>query len=359
MKDLLSASAYDYVLPEELVAAHPATIRTDSRLLDLSGPTPTDRTFFDLLDLLRPGDLLVVNDAKVSPVRLAAKRATGGAVEVFVVGFGEEGMWRDASAPLVAMIRSNRRVQIGETISVGSQGLTLLGRDGKLARFSVDSGNNWDAVAGGDVPLPPYIVKRRKLLGEAVQVDDDLTRYQTVFAREPGAVAAPTAGLHFTNELLTRLEEKGISRASVTLFVGIGTFEPVQTSDLRDHHMHVEHYAVPQETVEKIRLTRAIGGRVVAVGTTVVRTLESAVLEDGELASGAGSTSLFITPGYRFQLVDAMVTNFHLPRSTLMALVAAFAGHEPLMRAYAHAVERKYRFYSYGDSMFLTRKRDA
>lgn len=358
MTDLLDASAYDYALPRELIAATPADKRSASRLLHLGDQGLVDHSFSDLPSLLRAGDLLVVNDARVSPVRLHGKRASGGKVEVFVVGFGQEGHWDDPTAPLVAMLRSNRRVAEGEVVDIDGVGVEVLSRDGKLARCRVRDGDAWSLLdSRGAIPLPPYILKRRAELESPIDDPLDTTRYQTVFARAPGAVAAPTAGLHFDDAVLSDLTGRGIGVASVTLHVGIGTFAPVQTERLDEHAMHTEHYAVPDETADRIEQTRAAGGRVIAVGTTVVRTLESA-FDGSVLRRGHGGTELFIRPGYRFGIVDGLVTNFHLPRSTLLALVSAFCGYEAARAAYEHAVANAYRFYSYGDAMFALRGKD-
>ena len=359
MKDLLDARAYDYALPRDRIAATPAETRSGSRLLHLSGSGLVDRTFSDLPDLLRAGDLLVVNDARVSPVRLHGTRASGGRVEVFAVGFGHEGQWSDAAAPLVAMIRSNRRVAPGEVLDLSGVAVEVLARDGKLARCRVVDGDAWELLDGrGAVPLPPYVVKRRAELDTPAEDLDDGERYQTVFARAPGAVAAPTAGLHFDQGVLDGLAARGVGLTTVTLHVGIGTFAPVQTERLDEHAMHTEHYTVPNETAERIADTRAAGGRIVAIGTTVVRTLESAS-DGGEVRAGVGATELFIRPGYRFSVVDGLVTNFHLPRSTLLALVSAFCGYDETFSAYRHAVASGYRFYSYGDAMFAFRRQDG
>ncbi len=351
-------ATYEYALPPELVAEAPAPIRTGSRLLviDPASGSLDDALFAGIDAWLRPGDLLVVNDARVTHVRLPAARGSGGRVEVFVVGLGAEGAWADPSADLVALVRSNRGLRDGETIRVGAaHSATVVERcaDG-LVRLQLDVDDAWSLFdLEGEVPLPPYILKRRRDLGQPDHWPADATRYQTVFAREPGAVAAPTAGLHFDDHLLATLADRGIDRASVTLFVGAGTFKPVTSERLDEHHMHAEHFVVPEETAATVAETRARGGRVVAVGTTVVRTLEASWSPEG-VRAGARSTDIFIKPGHRFRAVDALLTNFHLPRSTLLALVSAFAGPALIRRAYAHAVRERYRFYSYGDAMLLT-----
>lgn len=348
--------AYDYALPPELIADTPAAQRTGSRLLEVGRFDCVDRPFAEIEVLLRPGDLLVVNDAKVTPVRLFGERPTGGRVEVFVVGFGAAGWWEDPERPWRAMLKSNRRVAEGEVLQIGEDRFSLVERhdDGTVSLDPLDGATAALFEDRGEVPLPPYIVRRRKERGAAETNAEDAARYQTVFARQPGAVAAPTAGLHFDTPLLERLQANGVRRAAVTLLVGAGTFKPVSTESLDGHVMHSERYHVPEATQEAIAETRARGGRVVAVGTTVVRTLEAAAGAEG-VTPGWAETALFIRPGYQFRVVDALITNFHLPRSTLLALVSAFAGYRRVMAAYAHAVEARYRFYSYGDAMWLTR----
>ena len=355
MKDLHSASAYDYVLPDDRIAATPAGTRSASRLLGLGEESFADLAFSDLPLLLEPGDLLVVNDARVSPVRLRAHRASGGRVEVFVVGFGKEGVWNDSSEPLVAMLRSNRRVAEGEILSLGEHSIRVEKRMGKLARCQLLGADPWAVLASsGTMPLPPYIQKRRRDLDEPVDRASDRERYQTIFARSEGAVAAPTAGLHFDEATMRALETRGVEWTQVTLHVGIGTFAPVQVERLEEHEMHTEHFEISEDAAALINAARREGRRVIAVGTTVVRTLESAV-RAGQVVAGAGSTELFIRPGFSFQVIDGLVTNFHLPRSTLLSLVAAFCGYERVMAAYDHAVSSGYRFYSYGDAMFAWR----
>jgi len=341
---------FSYELPPELIAQRPLAERTASRLLVLDGASGAliDRRFTDLGALLRAGDLLVVNDTRVIPARLLARKPTGGQVEVLI----ERPL--DAERAL-AHLRASKATRPGTLLEVldaaGMPGgaLEVAGRDGEL--FEVRSpGEPLDALLErcGHVPLPPYLAR----------ADDaaDRERYQTVFARERGAVAAPTAGLHFDAATLAALQAQGVERASVTLHVGAGTFQPVRVDDLGQHRMHAERVTVPAAAVAAIARCRARGGRVVAVGTTVVRSLETAALEsgDGGLAPFAGDSRLFITPGFRFRVVDALVTNFHLPESTLIMLVAAFAGHGPTLAAYRHAVAERYRFFSYGDAMFVT-----
>jgi S-adenosylmethionine:tRNA ribosyltransferase-isomerase len=344
-------SDFDFVLPEALIAQHPASVRSASRLLDGTGSTPADRIFHDLPNLLRAGDLLVFNDTKVVKARLFGEKASGGKVELLVerVLTGNQ---------VAAHMRVSKKPEPGATITLagkdGESGFraTLLGRwpdaDGALFRFvlSNDAGDDPYTLMErhGHVPLPPYITHTDSA--------EDAERYQTVFARAPGAVAAPTAALHFDQPLLDALEARGVQRASVTLHVGAGTFQPVKTENIAEHQMHSEWYEVPPATQQAIAETRARGGRVVAVGTTSVRTLESWA------ASGqaSGDTNIFITPGFEFKLVDVLITNFHLPKSTLMMLVSAFAGYEHIMALYRHAIGGEYRFFSYGDAMLLERK---
>ncbi|SEF22411.1 tRNA preQ1(34) S-adenosylmethionine ribosyltransferase-isomerase QueA [Variovorax sp. NFACC27] len=341
-------SDFDFALPPELVAQHPATERTSSRLLDGTGPEPVDRIFKSLPSLLREGDLLVFNDTRVVKARLFGEKPTGGKLELLVerVLQGHE---------VVAHMKVSKKPPVGTTLEmVGGFRATLLGRwpdeDGALFRFGFESDAGEDPYAlmarCGHVPLPPYITHTDSA--------EDESRYQTVFARVPGAVAAPTAALHFDEGLLAELEARGVQRANVTLHVGAGTFQPVKTENISEHTMHAERYEVPEATQRAIAECKARGGRIVAVGTTTVRTLESWA-KSGE---AAGDTRIFITPGFVFEHVDLLVTNFHLPKSTLMMLVSAFAGYERVMALYAHAIAERYRFFSYGDSMLLARTQD-
>ena len=341
-------SDFDFDLPPELVAQHPAIERTSSRLLDGTAGTrgaAVDRIFKDLPSLLRAGDLLVFNDTRVVKARLFGEKPTGGKLELLVerVLTGNE---------VIAHMKVSKKPPIGTTLPmVGGFSATLLGRwpeeDGALFRFAFESEAGEDPHAlmsrCGHVPLPPYITHTDSA--------DDESRYQTVFARVPGAVAAPTAALHFDEALLADLAAHGIERASVTLHVGAGTFQPVKTENIAEHTMHAERYEVPKATQHAIAACKARGGRVVAVGTTTVRTLESWA-KSGE---ASGDTRIFITPGFAFQHVDVLITNFHLPKSTLMMLVSAFAGYDHVMALYAHAIARHYRFFSYGDAMLLAR----
>ena len=338
-------SDFDFDLPPDLVAQHPATERTSSRLLDGTGAAPVDRIFRDLPGLLRSGDLLVFNDTRVVKARLFGEKPTGGKLELLVerVLTGQE---------VVAHMKVSKKPPVGTVLQmVGGFTATLLGRwpedDGALFRFAFESAAGEDPYAlmarCGHVPLPPYI--------EHSDSAEDESRYQTVFARVPGAVAAPTAALHFDEGLLAQLEARGVQRANVTLHVGAGTFQPVKTENIAEHTMHAERYDVPEATQRAIAECKARGGRVVAVGTTTVRTLESWA-KSGE---ASGDTRIFITPGFAFAHVDLLLTNFHLPKSTLMMLVSALAGYERVMALYAHAIQNRYRFFSYGDAMLLAR----
>ncbi|HRP77150.1 MAG TPA: tRNA preQ1(34) S-adenosylmethionine ribosyltransferase-isomerase QueA [Rhodocyclaceae bacterium] len=342
----LTLDDFDYTLPPELIAQAPLPKRCDSRLLVLDGDDLADRKFADLPELLTAGDLLVLNDTRVIHARLHGVKATGGQVEVMVeraVGPHEA----------LAQIRASKSPPTGSRIRLADAfDVVVLGRVGEFYHLRFPTQENLlDLLERhGKLPLPPYI--RRSADG------DDESRYQTVYAREPGSVAAPTAGLHFDEAMLERLAATGVRTAWLTLHVGAGTFQPVRTNDLGEHRMHRERYVLPEETVAAIAATRATGGRVIAVGTTSLRALEGAV-QDGTLEAGSGETDLFVLPGFRFQVVDALITNFHLPKSTLLMLVSAFAGMQPIRRAYAHAVAGSYRFFSYGDAMFIAHRNDA
>jgi S-adenosylmethionine:tRNA ribosyltransferase-isomerase len=342
---------FDYVLPPELIAQHPAAERSASRLLDGRGATPVDRAFVDLPSLLAPGDLLVVNDTRVVKARLLGAKASGGAVEALVerVLPGHE---------VLCHLRASKSPKPGSIVAFDAPGgermrAEVLGRGGpEDALFRLRFPDEPFALLErfGHVPLPPYITH--------ADTADDAQRYQSVFAARPGAVAAPTASLHFDAALLDAIAVRGVARASVTLHVGAGTFQPVRSENIAEHRMHSEWFEVPASTVAAIGSARARGGRVVAVGTTTLRALESAarVGEGAQcLLAGARETDIFITPGFDFRVVDALVTNFHLPRSTLLMLVSAFAGHERMHALYAHALRERYRFFSYGDAMLLAR----
>jgi S-adenosylmethionine:tRNA ribosyltransferase-isomerase len=337
----LTLDDFDYLLPQECIAQAPLVERSASRLLVMQGSELHDHSFTDLPALLAPGDLLVMNDTRVLHARLLGQKDTGGQVEVLV-----ERITGDDT--VLAQVRASKSPKPGSRLRLEDVvEAEVLGREGEFYRLRF-AGDAVDLIERhGRLPLPPYI--------ERLAATADEERYQTVFARERGSVAAPTAGLHFDALLLERLRDKGISIAHVTLHVGAGTFQPVRVRDLSQHRMHTEHYHVPQATAEAIAATRARGGRVVAVGTTSLRTLESAADEDGTVKVGAGETALFVTPGYRFKVADRLVTNFHLPKSTLLMLVSAFGGTEPIRAAYRHAIDNGYRFFSYGDAMLIHR----
>ncbi|MDA1329047.1 MAG: tRNA preQ1(34) S-adenosylmethionine ribosyltransferase-isomerase QueA [Proteobacteria bacterium] len=342
--------AYDYALPSELIAQSPAVQRRDARLLDGRHATPRDTWFTDLPNMLRSGDVLVLNDTQVLKARLWGHKASGGKVELLV-----ERVLGEAGLEAAVHMRVSRKPKVGERLYVAGLNdttkkayqATVLGRwpDSDGALFHLRFGAPLAEVMAnvGHVPLPPYI--------QHADSEADQQRYQTVFAKHPGAVAAPTAALHFDQDMLQGLQTQGVELAYVTLHVGAGTFAPVKTADVRHHTMHSEWYQVPEATQRCLAQCRARGGRVVAVGTTSVRTLESWAYT----GQAQGETQLFITPGFQFQWVDWLVTNFHLPKSTLMMLVSALAGHDHVMQLYAHAVAQRYRFFSYGDAMLLQR----
>jgi S-adenosylmethionine:tRNA ribosyltransferase-isomerase len=339
----LSVDLFDFPLPPELIAQHPARERSASRLLHVDGPHLADLRFTDLPGLLAPGDLLVFNDTRGIKARFFGQKDSGGQVEVLLERIVDE---RHA----LAQVRASKSPKAGTRITLENAfSLVCTGRQGEFFALELEGeGNLWDlAEQYGRLPLPPYIE-------HGVEAEDE-ARYQTVYARHPGAVAAPTAGLHFDEAMLERLSEQGVRRAALTLHVGAGTFQPVRVEKIDEHKMHSERFHVPDETAAAIAATRERGGRVVAVGTTSLRTLESAACGNGLVRAGSGETDIFITPGYRFQVVDRLITNFHLPRSTLLMLVSAFAGLDPIRAAYAHAVAEKYRFFSYGDAMLLER----
>lgn len=335
---------FSYPLPERLIAQTPAARRDESRLLHVEREGVRHLTFTDLPGLLRPGDLLVLNDTRVIKARLHGEKDSGGRAEILVERI-------DSDTTALCQVRVSKPLKPGRTLSVGRFALEVLGREAEFYRLSFPGSVTSVLEAAGEVPLPPYI--------ERAPEAGDLERYQTVYGRRPGAVAAPTAGLHFTREMLEALPDQGVAVAYVTLHVGAGTFQPVRASDLSQHRMHFERYEVPPATAEALAGCRAGGGRVVAVGTTVVRTLEAAASGDGEVLPGQDETDLFISPGYRFRVVDALLTNFHLPQSTLLMLVCAFGGYERVMSAYRAAVAAEYRFFSYGDAMFLERMSDV
>ncbi|MFC7407988.1 MULTISPECIES: tRNA preQ1(34) S-adenosylmethionine ribosyltransferase-isomerase QueA [Hydrogenophaga] len=337
-----SLSDFDFALPPELIAQHPAPERSASRLLDGRAATPVDRVFRELPGLLREGDLVVFNNTQVVKARLFGEKSTGGKVELLVERVLQ-------NHEVVAHMKVSKKPLAGGVLHmVGDFTATLVGRwpneDGQLFRFQFSGEPHALMAAHGHVPLPPYIT----------HCDDaeDERRYQTVFAKHPGAVAAPTAALHFDESVLAELKARGIHTAEVTLHVGAGTFQPVKTENIAEHTMHAEWYRVPPETQQAIADCRARGGRVLGVGTTTVRTLESWAA----FGQADGDTQIFITPGFRFQVIDLLLTNFHLPKSTLMMLVSAFAGYEHIMALYRHAIAQGYRFFSYGDAMLLERQ---
>ncbi|MEO8331654.1 MAG: tRNA preQ1(34) S-adenosylmethionine ribosyltransferase-isomerase QueA [Gallionella sp.] len=339
----MRTEAFDYLLPERLIAQHPSGYRGGSRLLHAHDGVLEDRRFTDLLQLARPGDVLVLNDTRVIKARLHGSRETGGKVEVLVERVLDE-------HEVLAQVRASHAPKAGSVLHLaGDLQVVVQGRQGEFFRLRFE--HDTDVLAlleqHGQLPLPPYITHSPDA--------GDEQRYQTVYARHAGAVAAPTAGLHFDDVMLQALRDKGIKIAYVTLHVGAGTFQPVRAERIQEHAMHSERYAIPRETVMAIHQAKAGGGRVIAVGTTSLRALESAAM-NSELVDGEGETSIFITPGYRFKVVDMLLTNFHLPRSTLLMLVCAFGGMEEMLSAYRHAVENEYRFFSYGDAMLIERK---
>ena len=340
----MKTSDFYYYLPEELIAQTPLERRDSSRLMHLDKATGAveHRHFFDLPEYLRAGDCLVLNDSRVLPARLIGRRESGGAVEVLLLRDRGEGIWE-------CLTRPGRKTQPGAKLSFGEGELTATVVDAiedgnKLIQFHYEGIFLEVLERLGKMPLPPYIKKEL----------EDQERYQTVYSREVGSAAAPTAGLHFTPELLEQIEDKGVKVCYLTLHVGLGTFRPVKAKNIEDHEMHAEYCIVPEETARIVTETKKAGGRVVCVGTTSCRTIESFANGDGTLDSKSGWTDIFIYPGYRFKCMDALVTNFHLPESTLIMLISAFAGRERVLSAYAEAVKEKYRFFSFGDAMFIS-----
>ncbi len=337
---------FAFDLPPELIAQHPPVQRGDSRLLTLEGATGAlgDRLFRELPTLLRPGDRLVFNDTRVIPARLSGRKATGGRFTLLVERLLDEHR-------ALVQIRAGKAPKPGGPLHFDA-GFTaiVLGRHADLFEIRLEGESAWLPLLEqhGRLPLPPYITRE--------PTEADHARYQTVYARWPGAVAAPTAGLHFDQALLDQLAEQGVAQTFITLHVGAGTFQPLRMERIEDHVMHTEWLEVSPAACEQIQTTQAQGGRIIAVGTTVTRALETATGMDGVLQPWTGETAIFIYPGYRFRCVDALITNFHLPESTLLMLVAAFAGHAEILHAYRHAVAQRYRFFSYGDAMFLTRR---
>lgn len=354
---MFDISDFDFHLPAERIAQYPAVNREESRLLilDTRNKTWTDGRFGDVVSLFQPGDLLVVNDTKVFPARLLGRKDSGGRVELFVLDYpraftDERGTGRKKTE-VMGLLKSSKGGRVGGRL-VFSEGLTgeilEVCVEGKV-RVSLTFAGNFAEVLEkcGRVPLPPYI---RRIEGEEAA---DRERYQTVYARENGAVAAPTAGLHFTEQLLAALAGRGVQLGRVTLHVGYGTFAPVREEDIRQHRIHREYFRLPASTAEMVNRTRATGGRIWAVGTSSARVLETAAGADGLLAAQEGWSDLYIYPGYRFRVVNNLITNFHLPKSSLIFLVCALAGRETILAAYAHAVQNGYRFYSYGDAMVI------
>ena len=337
----MKLSDFDFDLPNSLIAQYPSEKRTDSRLLVVQDDF-INATFSQLGEFLKPKDLLILNDTKVIPARLFGRKESGGKVEILV-----ERLINDFQA--LVMIKASRAPKIDSYIVLeNDKRVRVCDKDAELYKLSFGSNSILTLLNEiGHVPLPPYI--------ERIDGKEDLIRYQTVYAKNDGAVAAPTAGLHFDEPLLSNLNSYGVNHAFVTLLVGAGTFQPVKVEDIKDHQMHSEYFEVCQETVDKIVTTKANGGRIVAVGTTAVRTLESIALQ-GKLSSAKGDTDIFIYPGFEFRLVDAMITNFHLPKSSLLMLVSAFIGIEKMFQIYQYAIEEKYRFFSYGDAMLLEKK---
>lgn len=339
---------FHFDLPPELIAQHPPTRRGDSRLLTLDGATGVlgDRLFRELPTLLHPGDLLVFNDTRVIPARLFGHKASGGRIEVLVERLLDE---RRA----LVHLRASKAPKPGSALQLDAGfTATVLGRHDDLFEIRAETTEPLLTLLErhGRLPLPPYITREPTL--------EDRDRYQTVYARQPGAIAAPTAGLHFDQDLLDQLNARGVERTFITLHVGAGTFQPLRVERIEEHIMHAEWIDVSAQVCERIRATRARGKRVIAVGTTAVRALETTA-QAGDIQPWQGETRIFIYPGYRFRCVDALITNFHLPESTLLMLVAAFAGYAPILRAYRHAVAHRYRFFSYGDAMFMTRQPKA
>lgn len=340
----MKTSDFAYDLPEELIAQDPLADRASSRLMVLDKKTGerTHTDFHEIVHYLQKGDCLVINDTKVIPARLIGKKeGTGGRVEVLLLKRRENNIWE-------TLVKPGKKARPGAKISfggglLGAEVLEVVEEGNRLVQFSYEGIFEEILDQLGQMPLPPYITHELK----------DKNRYQTVYAKYEGSAAAPTAGLHFTEELLAEIEKKGVSIARVTLHVGLGTFRPVKVEDVAEHHMHTEYYRVTKEAAEIINETKKMGGRVICVGTTSCRTIESAADEDGLVHAGEGDTDIFIYPGYRFKVLDCLITNFHLPESTLLMLVSALAGKEQVMAAYQEAVEKRYRFFSFGDAMFI------
>ncbi|MFZ3048918.1 MAG: tRNA preQ1(34) S-adenosylmethionine ribosyltransferase-isomerase QueA [Desulfatirhabdiaceae bacterium] len=353
---MFALSDYDYDLPPELIAQQPADHRDSSRLLRMNRFTGalSHHHFYDIFQFLNPGDVLVLNNTEVIPGRLYGKKTTGGRVEVLILNYAEASRSFRQTGDMICtcLIKGSKRPKTGTEI-LFDQALTARVLDGMDDRFQVqffsDAGFEDILYCIGSMPLPPYI----RRTPEGGLPCDDKARYQTVYASQKGAIAAPTAGLHFTRGILERLEAKGIVISPITLHVGYGTFMPVRSLDIREHRIHAEDFTIPPETAVQVNRARRNGNRIVAVGTTCVRTLEYSSNRLGQITAGSGSCNLFIYPGFRFSIVDAMITNFHLPQSTLLMLVSAFAGREATLCAYQEAIDGGYRFYSYGDAMLI------
>ena len=343
MKDLTKTSSYWYDLPAELIAQYPVETRSESRLLKLykKSGIVSHHTFSDIIDLLKTGDVLVVNKTKVIPARLLGTKSTGAKVEVFLLNQLEEDTWE-------CLVKPGRRLQIGAEIEFAddfkAEIIDYSDEGGRIVKFSW-KGNFWEQLNKyGKMPLPPYIKRD--------SIEKDKETYQTIYAQDRGSVAAPTAGLHFTPNLMQKIKAKGVEVLEVTLRVGLGTFRPVKSDNIEDHIMHSEFCQISTETAEKINKAKSENRRILAVGTTTTRTLES-FAENGKVNAGSHWTNIFIYPGKKIQIIDGLITNFHMPESTLMMLVSAFAGYDNIMNAYKIAVDRKYRFFSYGDSMVI------
>ena len=348
--DKLNVSDYDYFLPEEQIAQDPLADRSSSKLLVLDKNTgeTSHHVFKEIIDYLNPGDCLCINNTKVIPARLIGRKKTGGVVEVLLLKRLE-----DEKSKWEVLTRTGKKARVGDEIIFGVEDpedfnllcrVTEVKEDGnRIVEFEYDGIFEEILDKLGQMPLPPYITHRL----------EDKNRYQTVYAKIEGSAAAPTAGLHFTNELLEQIKEKGVKVVSVTLHVGLGTFRPVQVENILDHKMHSEYYEVSEETAKILNATKANGGRIISVGTTSTRTLESVTDENGIVHAGSGETQIFIYPGYKFKAIDGLITNFHLPKSTLIMLVSALAGRKNVLNAYKEAVEKKYRFFSFGDAMFI------
>jgi S-adenosylmethionine:tRNA ribosyltransferase-isomerase len=355
-------TAYDYALPEELIAHEPAARRDEARLLVVRADGGLEhRTFSEFPRLLRAGDVLVLNETRVVRARLRAVREHGGGAELLLLRPRAQAAFDPSAREWLALVRPGRKLRAGARLRIGEAGATVtevLADGPRAVRF--DDGVDVAALleSHGEVPLPPYVAPRRTPAEIGAGAMDDAeraARYQTVFARVPGSVAAPTASLHFTDAVLAALRERGVLLAPLVLDVGIGTFRPMSGATVDEHVMHAERYAIPAETAAAVMAARREGRRVVAAGTTVLRALEGAALGDGVVRPGEGETDLFVTPGFRFRIVDALLTNFHLPRSTLLVLVSAFAGYAAVRRAYHAVIEHRYRFFSFGDAMFVER----